>query len=53
MTKQLTGPQERRIHNRCGRLVIYTTLSDGYSAVCPSCDEDLYLFETGLEESND
>jgi hypothetical protein len=40
--------KEKRFHNRCGKSVIYTTISDGYFAVCPQCDEDLYSFETEL-----
>jgi uncharacterized paraquat-inducible protein A len=38
------------LHNRCGAPVTYTTVSSGYSAECPKCDEDLYKFETHEEE---
>jgi len=38
-----------RIHNRCGTPVTYDEISDGYFAVCPECDEDLYSFETSHE----
>jgi hypothetical protein len=36
-----------KTHIRCGTPVTYDTVSPGYLAVCPSCDEDLYEFETG------
>lgn len=35
--------------NRCDTPVIYSEVSAGYSCACPSCDEDLYLFETYKE----
>ena len=38
-----------KIHNRCGNLISFNDVSEGYYAQCPSCDEDLYSFE--VEES--
>jgi hypothetical protein len=37
-------------HLRCGNAVSFEKVSDGYYAQCPSCDEDLYSFETEQED---
>ena len=34
----------------CKSVVSYAGVSNGYSCVCLSCDTDLFLFETILEE---
>jgi hypothetical protein len=32
-------------HFRCGAVISFDNVSDGYFAQCPSCDEDLFSFE--------
>lgn len=34
-----------KIHIRCGALISFRDVSDGYYAQCPECEEDLYSFE--------
>lgn len=35
---------------RCNTPVVFTDVSDGYYAVCPQHDEDLYWYETMSED---
>lgn len=35
------------VHYRCLSDVSFENVSEGYSAQCPRCDEDLFSFEYG------
>ena len=39
-----------KVCSRCDTPVIYEDVSQGYYAVCPTHDEDLYQFETKEQE---
>jgi hypothetical protein len=35
-----------KTHTRCGEAISFDEVAAGYYAQCPTCDEDLYSFET-------
>ena len=38
-----------KTHNRCGDVISFNDVSEGYYAQCPTCDEDLFSFEVESE----
>ncbi|CAH7265385.1 hypothetical protein VCHA53O466_320041 [Vibrio chagasii] len=46
MTQATMTPNETiEVCDRCNTPVVFTDVSDGYYAVCPNHDEDLYKIE--------